>query len=345
LTNLSAGSYTVTVSDQNNCSVIEIIDVKDNTSTSQLTVSNFSLIDADKNKIINEFNPLKNHDTLNLAKLPSRNLNIQANISSNEVGSVRFALNGNSNYSTDNAAPFYLAGGLPWTPTVGTYTLTATPINKSGIAGATSSVVLHVIDQADQPNLQDIKPILECVTDNGDGTLTATFGYLNNNAEEIIIAEGPSNNLNPLPLEANIPEKFLPGRQHNVFSVKFSSKANLIWTLENLGGSTRTATANAGSEKCTSDGELSTQVKPRKIFSPNEDGIDDLWKIENIELYPEYEVVIFNRSGKKVFEAKPYTNNWDGRFAGTPLLSEAYYYVIKSANQGNIKSGSVTLIR
>jgi gliding motility-associated-like protein len=85
-------------------------------------------------------------------------------------------------------------------------------------------------------------------------------------------------------------------------------------------------------------------IKPRIVFSPNEDGIDDRWQIDNIEQYPGYEVVIFNRNGSRVFQAKPYHNNWDGNFQGKPLMPEAYYYVIKY-QQDNIKSGTVTIIR
>src|SRR5690606_10996796 len=44
------------------------------------------------------------------------------------------------------------------------------------------------------------------------------------------------------------------------------------------------------------------------VFSPNGDGINDIWVLPNIESYLNNEVVIFNRWGQKVFEASPYLN-------------------------------------
>jgi gliding motility-associated-like protein len=47
-------------------------------------------------------------------------------------------------------------------------------------------------------------------------------------------------------------------------------------------------------------------------FSPNGDGINDSWTIENIEAYPNSVVQVFNRSGKLVFKKKAYQNDWGG---------------------------------
>jgi gliding motility-associated-like protein len=77
-------------------------------------------------------------------------------------------------------------------------------------------------------------------------------------------------------------------------------------------------------EDCDGDGIIDSQdsdlsacasaireVK-RYGFSPNGDGINDGWTIENIEAYPNNVVRIFNRSGKLVFEQRGYQNNWNG---------------------------------
>lgn len=44
-------------------------------------------------------------------------------------------------------------------------------------------------------------------------------------------------------------------------------------------------------------------------FSPDGDGINDYWHIDNIEYYPENVVMIYNRWGEAVFEIKNYDNN------------------------------------
>ena len=47
-------------------------------------------------------------------------------------------------------------------------------------------------------------------------------------------------------------------------------------------------------------------------FSPNGDGVNDGWYIENITAYPNSVVQVFNRSGKLVFKKKGYQNDWEG---------------------------------
>ena len=79
--------------------------------------------------------------TISLADLPTQNLNVRAETSPSLVGSVRFALDGNSNYRTETIAPYALAGDdsgnyRPWTPTVGSHTMTASPYTGSGATGA-----------------------------------------------------------------------------------------------------------------------------------------------------------------------------------------------------------------
>ena len=47
-------------------------------------------------------------------------------------------------------------------------------------------------------------------------------------------------------------------------------------------------------------------------FSPNGDGVNDGWYIENITAYPNSVVQVYSRSGKLVFKKKGYQNDWNG---------------------------------
>ena len=47
-------------------------------------------------------------------------------------------------------------------------------------------------------------------------------------------------------------------------------------------------------------------------FSPNGDGVNDGWYIENITAYPNSVVQVYSRSGKLVFKKKGYQNDWTG---------------------------------
>ncbi len=80
-------------------------------------------------------------------------------------------------------------------------------------------------------------------------------------------------------------------------------------------------------------------------FSPNGDGINDVWRIKYLEYYSEATVQIFNRYGQLVYLTTGYSIPWDGNFKGTPLPVGTYYYIINPKNGREIMKGSVTIVR
>jgi pectate lyase len=124
-------------------------------SSSELAVVSFTLMNADTDQPIAAFNPLTDGATLNLATLPTRNLNIRANTSPVTVGSVHFGLDATANHRTDSSPPYALAGNnsgdyYAWRPSLGKHTVTATPYTRSsrrGSAGTGLTVTFNVIDQ------------------------------------------------------------------------------------------------------------------------------------------------------------------------------------------------------
>jgi gliding motility-associated-like protein len=80
-------------------------------------------------------------------------------------------------------------------------------------------------------------------------------------------------------------------------------------------------------------------------FSPNGDGINDVWRIKYLEFYSEATVQIFNRYGQLVYLTTGYGVPWDGNFKGTPLPIGTYYYIINPKNGREIMKGSVTIVR
>ena len=90
-----------------------------------------------------------------------------------------------------------------------------------------------------------------------------------------------------------------------------------------------------------------TDLRAKKIFSPNNDAIDDYWEIEKISQFPSYKVLIINENGKIVFTSQvPYQTDvvWDGRANGADMPEGAYYFVVKSEDK-DILAGSFVLIR
>ena len=69
-----------------------------------------------------------------------------------------------------------------------------------------------------------------------------------------------------------------------------------------------------------------------QFISPNNDGKNDLWIIEHLELYPNNRVQVFNRWGNLVFSASPYHNDWNGKQYGNNemLPAATYFYLIET---------------
>lgn len=95
------------------------------------------------------------------------------------------------------------------------------------------------------------------------------------------------------------------------------------------------------------DPELFFSDIPTAI-TPNDDGINDVWRIEKLEVYPEAVVDIYDRWGRLVFRSEPgYTEPWDGRNArGEYVPMDSYHFVIL-LNFGDEDRvvGTVTVIR
>jgi hypothetical protein len=95
-------------------------------------------------------------------------------------------------------------GGVPTTPTP-TPTDTATP------------TPLPPDTPTPGPPTQAVRPVLECVTNHGDGTYTAYFGYKSDNPSPVSLPIGAKNKFSPTLAERGQPTVFQPGRQVGVF--------------------------------------------------------------------------------------------------------------------------------
>lgn len=84
---------------------------------------------------------------------------------------------------------------------------------------------------------------------------------------------------------------------------------------------------------------------PYNVITPNGDGDNDTWIVDNIQAYPDAKVSIFNRYGMTVFEGTNYQNDWDGTYNDNELPDGAYYYIITSEAFDKVWKGSINLIR
>lgn len=83
-------------------------------------------------------------------------------------------------------------------------------------------------------------------------------------------------------------------------------------------------------------------------FTPNDDGLNDLYKPKLYARLDTYHIVIYNRYGQTLFESRNITEGWNGKFKGDKLENGAYiwqcWYQLIGENMQN-KSGTVLLIR
>lgn len=80
------------------------------------------------------------------------------------------------------------------------------------------------------------------------------------------------------------------------------------------------------------------------VFTPNGDGVNDLFVIQGIERFPQHRLVVFNRWGSEIYHSTRYQNDW----AGSALGEGTYYYVLEvrlDNGQWHTVKGFVTLIR
>lgn len=87
-----------------------------------------------------------------------------------------------------------------------------------------------------------------------------------------------------------------------------------------------------------------------KFFTPNNDGINDTWKVlgVNESFYANSNIFIFDRFGKLITQIDPKGKGWDGIFNGQYLPASDYWFSVELIDKdGNIriKKGHFSLIR
>ncbi len=80
-------------------------------------------------------------------------------------------------------------------------------------------------------------------------------------------------------------------------------------------------------------------------FTPNDDGVNDTWIINNLDQYEDSNIYIYSRAGQKIFETKNYVQEWDGSYRGTLVPAGVYYYLIQIPKYEKVYTGTLTILR
>lgn len=87
------------------------------------------------------------------------------------------------------------------------------------------------------------------------------------------------------------------------------------------------------------------KIAGTNLLTPNGDGYNDFFVLENIDLYPNNVVKIFDKAGRLVYSKVKYDNTWDGTFNGTPLAEGTYYYIVDFGKGNAVKKGFISIVR
>ncbi len=145
------------------------------------------------------------------------------------------------------------------------------------------------------------------------------------------------------PLELSVP--YLNDHQYSWILPRQDTILHNVYALENVqeedaGTYTILVSQNSClyySQTLTINFALSVPVTVYELITPDGNGQNDFFYIQNIEQYPDNEVRIFNAWNQMMYSSKGYTNDWTGK----ELPGGTYYYVVSIPALGKLLKGPV----
>ena len=99
-----------------------------------------------------------------------------------------------------------------------------------------------------------------------------------------------------------------------------------------------------GSEAILNVSVIACDTEIPNVFSPNNDGTNDYFRIPGIEGFPNSGLEIYNRWGNLIFQSTDYGGAWDGRINTEPVSDGTYYYILRRSD-GEDFYGPLTITR
>ncbi len=167
----------------------------------------------------------------------------------------------------------------------------------------------------------------------------------------------------PLPAKTYGDPDFYPGATstNNTIPITYTSSNTTVAIIVNgqihiIGAGTSTITAsqngnssytaaNPVSQLLTVNQAITPPIIIPNVFTPNGDGINDVWNIKSLIDFPQCTVSVYNRYGNLVYQSRGYPKPWDGTYNGAQLPVGTYYYIIDTKNNTKPFAGPVTILR
>lgn len=231
------------------------------------------------------------------------------------------------------------SGAGDWLFPVGDYT-NYTPLKINGVSDATASASVTEYDLVDQT--LSASPVLESISDHRYWNLSLDNGSLA--GSKISLAMNGEDNLSDSPTlltVATAPSLPGPFSDLGYYAVEGNRSSGWVTALHE---------PVTGYYAVASVFDEASGLVVHNAISPNGDGKNEMMIIDNINVYPDNVVTIFNRWGDKVFVMAHY-NNAERSFRGTGnvnnsgLLPPATYFYSVETKPGGRKITGYLVIR
>ena len=190
------------------------------------------------------------------------------------------------------------------------------------------------------------------------GSYSVTITDANGCTEEVpVLIDEPA----PLQIEASVVDASCPGVRDGSISLTVTGGTQPYMILWNDGLTTLTRNARDSVYRViVTDANLCVEsldievtysqgsgcIEIPMVITPNGDGKNDTWIIRNIEMYPNAELLIFNRWGRKIYQTKNISANpWDGKYRGKFVATDSYHYILYVNDGTDPRTGTISVIR
>lgn len=232
--------------------------------------------------------------------------------------------------------PFRITQASELSGQTGTGTFSGPGLSSTGIFNpALAGVGIHTLQYIFSANNGCSESISQ--------TITVMPTPLVNAGRDTLILEGGETKLNAIASGSNLTYKWFPSTglsRDDIPDPVASPTDDIIYTL--------TVTSD---QACAAMDNIRIKVLKQpevpNAFSPNNDGMNDLWNVKYLESYANATVKVFSRYGGIVYQSnKGYSKPWNGQFNGIDLPIGTYYYIIDPKTKGRqVISGAVTILR
>jgi gliding motility-associated-like protein len=136
-----------------------------------------------------------------------------------------------------------------------------------------------------------------------------------------------------------------PTNSYQIRWMPGNSDASSFQFLQNTPGIYRVAVRVTGCEVHTAEIKVKVndcRIAIPNVFTPNGDGVNDLFVITGLDSYPASALVVADRNGRVVFESNDYQNDWNGQ----DFPDGTYFYtLLPGGNPELARKGTINIRR